>query len=129
MADMLYSSPYDALYAAEGEGGWQGTDEIEGQECDHVVHRTELVDWELWVSTGDQPLPCRLLITYNEEPGPPRTLITFDNWDVAPELSQDRFLPRIPEGYDRIAVIARASGDEETGPADTSGQTETTTQP
>jgi hypothetical protein len=129
MGDMLYSSPYDALFAGENKGGWKGTEEINGQTCDHVAYESELVNWELWVSDGDQALPCRLLITYNQEPGPPRVRITFSDGNLAAELPEDQFAARIPEGYDRIAVIGRASGGEEVDQTETTNQPADTTQP
>jgi hypothetical protein len=42
-----------------------GSGVIGGTECDHFAFRTQDVDvdWQIWITQGDQPHPCRYVIT------------------------------------------------------------------
>lgn len=105
MADFLYSSPYDALISEDTRGGWVGEETVGGQECDHLAFEADVVDWELWVSKGEQRLPCQLLMTYKTDPGSPTSQLTFVEWNLAAQPSDTLFVPRIPEGFRRIPVV------------------------
>ena len=54
MADLLYSSPYEALMTPETKGGWVETETVEGQRTDHLAMQGDEVDWEIWIN--DQSL-------------------------------------------------------------------------
>jgi len=40
-----------------------GPSAINGVTCEQYAFRQEGIDWQLWVQRGDQPLPCRVVIT------------------------------------------------------------------
>ena len=105
MADFIYSSPYEALISEDTRGGWVGEETVSGQECDHLAFQSDAVDWELWVSKGEQRLPCQLLITYKQDPGQPTSRLTFVEWNLAAQADASRFDPRIPEAFRRIPVV------------------------
>ena len=48
-ADLLYSSPYDALMSPDTTGGWVGVETIDGKPYDHLAYQNPVVDWEIWV--------------------------------------------------------------------------------
>ena len=52
-ADLLYSSPYDALVSPDTTGGWVGVETIDGQPCDHLSYQNPVVDWEIWVGRDE----------------------------------------------------------------------------
>lgn len=112
MADFLYSSPYEALISEDTRGGWVGEETVAGKQCDHLAFESDVVDWELWVSKEEQPMPCQLLITYKQDPGPPTSQLTFLEWNLAAQADDSRFEPMIPEGYRRIPVIAAPAEPE-----------------
>ena len=79
-ADLLYSSPYDALMTPDTTGGWVDVQTIGNRQCDHVAYSQGIVDWELWL--GDQRrLPCQARIVYKNEPGRPTVTVTFTEGD------------------------------------------------
>ena len=112
MADVLYSSPYEALWAEGTAGGWVGVEEVGGQTCHHLSFQHEVVDWELWVAEGEPALPCRISIVYKQEPGETRSTITFADWKLGEELADSRFAAEIPEDYERIGVVERLTPEE-----------------
>ena len=49
------------------------------------------IDYEMWIRDGEQPLPCKLLLTYKLDEGAPKSVLTFSGWDVAPDFAPELF--------------------------------------
>jgi hypothetical protein len=62
-ADLLMANVYDQLMPSVTDAKDLGSEAIGGTECDHFAFRTPDVDWQMWVTQGDQPQPCRYVIT------------------------------------------------------------------
>ncbi len=62
-ADLLYDNPADELLEAAESGIYLGTVEVNGEMCHHLAFRTPDVDWQIWIETGDRPLPRRYSVT------------------------------------------------------------------
>ena len=62
---------------------------------------------QLWVAQGDQPLPCRLVITYRAAEGQPQFWAQFSDWNLSPDVSDAQFVFTPPEGAAKIAFAAR----------------------
>jgi len=78
--------------------------------CDHVAARTNRgVDFQVWVAQGSQPLPRRVVITYDSEPGQPQFSADFSNWNLAPDISDALFVFNPPAGADRIQFLTEVS--------------------
>ena len=105
-ADLLYSSPYDALMTKDTTGGWVDVQKVGALSCDHLAYQQELVDWEIWLSS-DRRLPCQLKITYKTEPDAPSTIVTYHGLEA--QVAADTFTPKIPEGYQRIKIMRHAT--------------------
>jgi hypothetical protein len=71
-------------YAVEGAT-------IGGTRCDHLALRSDLVDAQIWIAKGDQPLPQRIIITYKREPGQPDFWANFRGWSLSPETPDSLF--------------------------------------
>jgi len=106
-ADVLYSSPYDAFMTKDTTGGWVDTQKIGDRSCEHLAYRQPVVDWEIWLST-DRKLPCQLKVTYKQIPGAPSTLVTYHGIEN-PQVTDDTFKAKVPDGYHRIKIIRRAT--------------------
>jgi hypothetical protein len=107
-ADLLYSSPYDALMTKDTTGGWVDQQRIGQQTCDHLAYRQEIVDWEIWLSPK-RHLPCQFKITYKSDPGQPSSTVTYSDFDPAPQVTDATFTARIPDGYQRIKIMRHAA--------------------
>ena len=110
-ADLLYSSPYDALMTKDTTGGWVDVQKIGDVSCDHLAYQQELVDWEIWLS-ADRRLPCQLKITYKTEPDSPSTIVTYHGLES--QVATDTFTPKIPDGYQRIKIMRHATREAPT---------------
>ena len=86
-------------------GSYLGTTWVNGVECDHVAFRAAKVDWQLWVQTGDKPLPMKYVITTKWMTGAPEFSVGCSDWDTQPKIPAGRFEFTPPAGAkaDRVA--------------------------
>jgi hypothetical protein len=110
-ADLLYSSPYDAVMTPDTTGGWVDVQTIGSGQCDHLAYQQPVVDWEIWLGQ-ERRLPCRVKIVYKNEPGQPSVTVTYSDLDLLPQVTDDTFAARIPEGYNRIKIMRHATIDD-----------------
>ena len=119
-ADLLYSSPYDAFMTKDTVGGWVDTQKIGDRSCEHLAYRKPVVDWEIWLSS-DRKLPCQLKLTYKQIPGAPSTLFTYRGGIDNPQVTDDTFVAKVPDGFERIRLMRHATVEDAsaTAPAPT----------
>lgn len=73
----------------------------------HLAARTEAVDFQVWVSDGDKPLPQRIVITYKQAKGEPQFWAQFSDWNLAPAIAESTFVAKPPEGAQKVAFAAQ----------------------
>lgn len=81
-----------------------------GTPSHHLVGRTDTVDFQVWISDGERPLPLRVVLTYVKEPGQPQFRAQFTDWDLAPAITDTTFAPQMPDGAQQIAFAAQLAG-------------------
>jgi hypothetical protein len=74
---------------------------------DHLAIRLEGVDMQLWVAQGDEPLPRRVVLTYNNAPGQPQFRGDFFDWSLTPKVTAGSFAFTPPADAEQIPVITR----------------------
>lgn len=90
LIDFLSQSLQDQLLAGVKRGRLIGSEQINGQICDHLAFREPEVDWQLWVSQGKQALPCKLVITTRYTVGDPQYQATM-KWQTQPNFDAKHF--------------------------------------
>jgi hypothetical protein len=123
-ADLLYSSPYDALMTTDTTGGWVDVQKVGERTCDHLAYRAKQVDWEIWLGEARR-LPCQVKIVYKNDPGQPATTVTYGNFELSPAASDEKFAAKIPDGYQRIKIMRHATVNDpkvEAAPSDPPGK-------
>jgi hypothetical protein len=116
VGDLLYSSVYSALIGPETKLVYGGKESVDGVECHRISATGERVEWKAWLAAEDDPLPLRLELTQTDESGPLVTSIVLKNWNLSASLAPDAFDPKVPEGYERIAML-RFEGEADASPA------------
>ena len=111
-ADLLYSSPYDALITKDTKGGWVDVQPIGGKPCDHLSYTQAVVDWEIWVAQDERKLPCQVQLTYKQVQGKPISRVTLRDWSLAPEITAKTFTPDVPASYQRLRILRHATVDD-----------------
>jgi hypothetical protein len=81
-ADLLAADPYPLLTEDVVQGIHVGEAYIDGEKCDHLAFRNESVDWQIWISTGEQKLPVKYVITTKWVTGAPQYSLRLKNWDT-----------------------------------------------
>lgn len=120
-ADLLFSNPYEVLRGGVESATYVGTTRIDGIECYHLAFREENVDWQIWVQTGDTPLPMKYVITSTWDAFAPQYQIRLHDWNLKPKVARNQFDFKPPK--DATKVDLAAFGDSgETGAAKESAQ-------
>ncbi|BCH21199.1 hypothetical protein MesoLjLb_09840 [Mesorhizobium sp. L-8-3] len=79
-AELLASDPYAVLTEGVTEGTVVGSGFVGGIECDHLAFRTDIVDWQIWISKGEKPVPLKYVITTKWVTGAPEYSLRLTNW-------------------------------------------------
>jgi len=79
-ADLLGSNAYAVLTEGATAGTVVGSGYVGGIACDHLAFRTDMVDWQIWISKGDNPLPMKYVITTKWVTGAPEYTLRLNNW-------------------------------------------------
>ncbi|EGV17270.1 DUF2092 domain-containing protein [Thiocapsa marina] len=104
--DLLYADPYPGLMTDVSAGAYLGTAYVDGTEAHHLAFRATKVDWQIWVRTGDAPLPLKYVITSKWVTGAPQYAVRFRDWDTAPKIPADRFTFVAPEGARQLERLS-----------------------
>jgi hypothetical protein len=80
---------------------------IAGVRCDHLAGTTTKVDFQVYVTQGDQPLPRRIVITYRKEAGKPQFRAQISDWQLNVNVPESTFAFTPPQGAERIPFLAQ----------------------
>jgi hypothetical protein len=90
-ADLLFSDPYAVLSQGVDSSLYLGTAYIDGVEVHHLAFREDETDWQIWIQTGDVPLPMKYVITTKWLTGAPQYEIRLRNWNTNPQIADGQF--------------------------------------
>lgn len=107
LSGLLRSDPVAQLLEGLDSAYIVGEEKLEGVTCQHLALRTDEVDLQLWIATGDQPFPRRVLIEYRELEGRPRYTAQFTSWSLKPEVEDSIFAFVPPAGAERVRFKVR----------------------
>lgn len=91
-ADLLLTNSYDELMDGVYDLKDLGSGVINGKECDSLAFRKDEVDFQIWVAQGDNPYPCRLVITSTQVAGGPEYSMQIRDWKAGDGAVQDDFV-------------------------------------
>jgi hypothetical protein len=97
-ADLLMADAYGQIMPLVTDVKDLGSGVIRGEECDHLAFRTKQADFQIWIHQGDQPYPCRYVITTTSVKGWPQYSIDVRNWKAGGEIAADEFSFKAPAG-------------------------------
>ncbi len=112
LADFLYRDPYQALRGNVQFGVYLGTTDVGGRRCHTLAFVEKNIDWQIWIDTGPQLTPCKLVITYKTQPSQPQFSAVFTDWNFSPRIAEPVFTPELPAGTQEIPfapVVASVS--------------------
>jgi len=103
--DLLAADPYAVLTEGVNGSGYHGTAFVQGVECYHLSFREDQVDWQLWVKTGDEPLPMKYVITTKWTTGAPQYSVELTDWNLKPDVAADRFTFVAPKDAEKLEAL------------------------
>lgn len=113
IGDVVFTNAFDLLTASVTEGYVVGKSMVGGVKCDHLAFRTPVVDWQIWIADGDQPLPYKYVLTTMDDPAQPQYLVMMSNWNVAPKFNDAIFQFAEPRDAKEIEFLRLdASGSD-----------------
>jgi len=111
-ADLLSAGAYDILMADVVDLKDLGSGVVGGVECDSLAFRTEEVDWQIWIAQGDQPYPCRYVITSKLVSNGPQYSIQISNWKTGDAVAATDFSFKNPTNAEKVELEAlKGEGD------------------
>jgi len=103
-ADLFVTNAYDELMAGVTDVKDLGSGVIGGIECDYFAFRAKDVDWQIWVTQGAKPRPCRYVITSTGIADGPQYTVQLRNWKTGSEVATPDFAFKPPSGAKQISV-------------------------
>jgi hypothetical protein len=103
-ADLLLAKPYEELMAGVLEAKHVGRGVVEGVECEHLAFRNLDTDWQIWVETGDRPVPRKYVITSKAVGAAPQYTLRLRDWKTGVSPAPDAFAFKPPQGSSGVAI-------------------------
>ena len=116
-ADLLLTRSYDELIRDVVQANHIGVGVIGGQECNHLAFRNADTDWQIWVRTGDKPLPCKFIITSKTVAAAPEYTVQFHEWKIDAAADGAAFAYKPPSGAKLVAFSDLVNIGERAPPA------------
>lgn len=88
-------------------GRYVGRETLGDVPVDHVAFRNEEVGVQFWIAREGDPLPRRIVITYEHSVEEPQFRADFDEWDLSPRTPDSLFRFEPPAGFERIQFVPR----------------------
>ncbi|MFZ2018090.1 MAG: DUF2092 domain-containing protein [Methyloceanibacter sp.] len=111
-ADLLVSDPYEALMPDVITAKHIGQGVIDGVECEHLAFRDQDTDWQIWIETGDHPIPRKLVITSKATAAAPQYTLLIKDWKTDMEPGADAFAFQAPADAKKVDFKTLGDIDE-----------------
>jgi hypothetical protein len=95
-------APLDKIESAMNAG----QDFIDDDLCDHYAFRQGKIDWQIWITTGNKPLPRKVVIANRADEARPQSVSIID-WNLKPTFKDSVFKFTPPKGATKIEIIPR----------------------
>lgn len=104
-SDLAYRNVYAVLMQGVTSASVVGKTDINGKTCNHLAFRRPDVDFQVWVAEGDQPLPCKYVVTDISTPALISTTSVMSNWNVKPSVSDSSFSFVPAKGTNKVTFM------------------------
>lgn len=111
LSDLISSNPYESVMTNTYSGKYLGTVDLNENNCHHLSFNHRVVDWEIWIDTGEISVPRKIVIIYKTETGQPRFSATFEKWNIKANSDANIFKAKIPEGSGRVTLDLLIKGE------------------
>jgi hypothetical protein len=89
------------------ESAMNGGQDLIGKDlCDHYAFRQGNIDWQIWISTGNKPLPRKIVITSRVDEARPQS-VSLIEWNLKPSFQNVTFNFTPPKGASKVELVPR----------------------
>jgi hypothetical protein len=121
--NLLRANVYAAIMDGVSTARYVGKDQVDGLECDHLMFTQADFDWELWVTTGAEPVVLKAQSDMSkglsvgaegpEAKGMKMVMLNrLSGWQLNPDLPSDTFVFKPPEGARKTDSLFESDEDE-----------------
>ncbi|WP_426128280.1 DUF2092 domain-containing protein [Pararhizobium sp. PWRC1-1] len=111
-ADLLLPDVYGELMKDVIDVKDLGSGVIGGVECDHLAFRTKDADWQIWIAQGEQPRPCRYVITASKVDQGPQYSIQISDWKTGIDVTAEDYSFANKTDAKKVDLKGLADSDE-----------------
>jgi hypothetical protein len=111
-ADLFLAQSYEHLTEGVVDAKHIGRGVIDGVECEHLAFRTRDTDWQLWVDTGERPMPRKFVITSKSVSHAPQYTLRIKEMLTNVNPDGSAFMFQAPAGARQVALDALGDIDE-----------------
>ena len=104
-SDLVYHDAYPLLMEGVTSAIVLDKAVINGVKCDHLAFSRPGVDFQVWVADGGQPLPRKYVVTDTGTPALLSVITVMSQWNVNPEVADERFTFVPPQGAKKIEFM------------------------
>jgi hypothetical protein len=72
-----------------------------------------VLDWQIWVDTGEKSLPCKVVITCRQRPSKPQFAAVFSKWEFPSSIKDKHFAPDLPDDAHAVDFVAARNAPED----------------
>lgn len=111
LADLTSPRLCEHMVKDQGHALYVGPSKVGGVATDHLAFDRADMQYQLWVKTGDRPLPVKILVNQKALPAAPQWTAILSDWKTGPRLKPDLFTFKAPPGVKQIrfATVPDAS--------------------
>ncbi len=82
-----------------------GLSNIRGIPCHHLAFDGDEVQFQVWIETGDKPLPRKVVLTHKNLPAEPQWTAYLSDWNFSPQVPDNLFAFVPPQGAEKIKFM------------------------
>jgi hypothetical protein len=90
LVDLMFMAAGEDFASSAGRARDVGPSRCGTAPCEHLAFRGKKVDWQVWIESGDKPVPLKVVVTTRDAPGQPQYTALFA-WDPAPKIDDTTF--------------------------------------
>lgn len=106
LEDLMYKDLFARINNRVTAGQFLGLHAVNGVDCNHLAFSTDNSSWELWVDSGEKPVPRRITIDYGRDEERSRYSADIVAWIASPEYTASTFEFKLPAGATRFEIAA-----------------------
>jgi hypothetical protein len=104
LVDLLQSNLMEVAQKNILKARYIGVSRVAARNCDHIVFRTAVADWQLWITQDAQGSICKSLITTRGAAQAPQYEVTFGQWSYNTSIDDNSFVSKIPSGAQQVPL-------------------------